>query len=54
LYIDLIDTKQKELIWQGRGTGNLLNSKSIAKKEQRIQLFVQEIMKEYPPIAEAQ
>ncbi len=52
LYIDLIDTKQKELVWQGKGTGNLLRN-NMAKKEARIQEFVAEIMKEYPPMAEA-
>ncbi|EDP97604.1 DUF4136 domain-containing protein [Kordia algicida OT-1] len=52
LYIDLIDTKQKELVWQGRGTGNL-NSRSMERKDQRIQEFVAEIMKEYPPVADA-
>ncbi|WP_046746248.1 DUF4136 domain-containing protein [Kordia zhangzhouensis] len=53
LYIDLIDTKQKELVWQGRGTGNLNNNRSIEKKEERIREFVAEIMKEYPPMASA-
>ncbi|WP_430411843.1 DUF4136 domain-containing protein [Kordia sp.] len=53
LYIDLIDTKQKELVWQGKGTGTLLRSK-MSKKQERIQKFVAEIMKEYPPLAAAQ
>lgn len=53
LYIDLIDTKQKELVWQGKGTGTLLRS-DMNKKQERIQEFVAEIMKEYPPMAEAQ
>lgn len=53
LYIDLIDTKQKELVWQGKGTGTLLRS-DMNKKQERIQEFVAEIMKEYPPTAEAQ
>jgi hypothetical protein len=53
LYIDLIDTKQKELIWQGRGSGNLNTSRNMEKKDARIQEFVAEIMKEYPPMAEA-
>ncbi|WP_420574868.1 DUF4136 domain-containing protein [Kordia sp.] len=52
LYIDLIDTKQKELVWQGRGTGNL-NSRSMERKEERIREFVAEIMKEYPPVADS-
>ena len=48
-YIDLIDTKTKQLVWQGKGEGTLANTKNIQKKEQRIQLFVSQIMEQYPP-----
>ena len=48
LYIDLIDAKDKELVWQGRGVGTLNNTKDIAKKEERIREFVAQILKEYP------
>jgi hypothetical protein len=47
LYIDLIDAKKKELVWQGMGTGYL--SRNMDKKEERIKEFVAEIMKQYPP-----
>ena len=49
LYIDLIDTRSKELVWQGRGVGTLNNIDNIDKKEQRIRKFVSEILSEYPP-----
>ena len=49
LYIDLIDTRQKELIWQGRGQGTLSNTSNIDKKEARIREFVSKIMQAYPP-----
>ncbi|GMN07109.1 DUF4136 domain-containing protein [Croceitalea sp. MTPC5] len=49
LYIDLIDTKNKELVWQGRGVGTLNNTKNIEKKEERIREFVSEILQAYPP-----
>ncbi|QBA64943.1 DUF4136 domain-containing protein [Muriicola soli] len=49
LYIDLIDTKSKDLIWQGRGVGTLNNTSNIEKKEERIREFVTEIMEKYPP-----
>jgi hypothetical protein len=49
LYIDLIDTKKKELVWQGRGQGTLSNTSNVAKKEERIREFVQKIMEAYPP-----
>ena len=44
LYIDLIDTKNKELIWQGKGDGPLSNTKNIEKKEMRIKEFVSKIL----------
>jgi len=49
LYIDLIDTQKKELIWQGRGQGTLANTRDIEKKEARIREFVSKIMEAYPP-----
>jgi len=47
LYIDLIDTKRKELIWQGIGRGNI--STSVKYKDERINEFVASILREYPP-----
>ncbi|MEM9144141.1 MAG: DUF4136 domain-containing protein [Bacteroidota bacterium] len=51
LYIDLIDANSKELVWQGKGIGNLSNIKDIQKKEARIREFVSEILEQYPPNA---
>lgn len=50
LYVDLIDAKKKELVWQGMGTGYL--SKNMEKKEARIKEFVSKIMEKYPPGAQ--
>ncbi|MGB5500487.1 MAG: DUF4136 domain-containing protein, partial [Maribacter sp.] len=36
LYIDLIDAKNKELVWQGKGVGTLNSTRNIEKKEERI------------------
>lgn len=47
LFIDLIDAKEKELIWQGMGTGYL--SRNVEKKEERIKEFVSKVMEKYPP-----
>ena len=49
LYIDLIDAKKKELVWQGKGSGYLSTSSNVDKKEARIKEFVAEIMTKYPP-----
>lgn len=48
LFVDLIDNKKKELIWQGSGTGYLV-TKNIEKKEARIKTFVTEMMTQFPP-----
>ena len=47
LYIDLIDAKKKELVWQGQGTGYL--TQNMDKKEERIREFVNKILERYPP-----
>lgn len=49
LFIDLIDSKNKQLVWQGRGIGTLNNTTNIEKKEERIKEFVSEILEAYPP-----
>lgn len=48
LFIDFIDTKTKELMWQGIGTGTL-QIQNRAKKEERIKEFVKEIIARFPP-----
>lgn len=48
LFIDLINTKKKELIWQGSGTGNL-NTSNVEKKEARIKEFVTQMLLKFPP-----
>ena len=47
LYIDLIDAKKKELVWQGIGTGVLTMDRE--KKEERIREFVTNILAQFPP-----
>ncbi len=49
LYIDLIDRSNKQLIWQGKGSGALGSFNNGDKKEARIKEFVVEIMTQYPP-----
>jgi len=49
LYIDLIDARKKELIWQGKGTGTLGQTDNVDKKEARIRDFVASILAKYPP-----
>ncbi|KOY52185.1 DUF4136 domain-containing protein [Polaribacter dokdonensis] len=51
LFIDFIDKDKKELIWQGIGTG-ALKMQNVEKKEERIRLFVKEIISRYPPSQE--
>ena len=47
LYIDLIDTKTKQLIWQGKGIGVLSSKKT--NRDELIENFVNKILDVYPP-----
>ena len=47
LYIDLIDAKTKQLVWQGKGKGGI--SEYTKNRDERIGVFVAEILKNYPP-----
>ena len=48
LYIDVIDTKTKQLIWQGKGTGVLSSSKKT-NRDVLVSSFVTKILEVYPP-----
>lgn len=48
LYIDIIDAKTKELVWQGIGSGYLTTDSE--KKDERIAEFVTKILEKYPPV----
>jgi len=47
LYIDLIDAKKKELVWEGEGVGYLTQSRT--HKEEQINEFVAKILAQFPP-----
>ena len=47
LYIDFIDAKKKELVWQGVGTGVLTLDRD--RKQERINEFVEKIIAQFPP-----
>ena len=47
LFIDIIDAKTKELVWQGEGSGYL--TKNTEKKDARIKEFFSKILEQYPP-----
>lgn len=52
LYIDILDTNKKALIWQGIGTGYLDKAPNPEKKEQRINDFIEKILAKFPPVIE--
>ena len=47
LYIDLIDAKKKEMIWQGQGVGDL--TMNPERKDEMVKDFVSQILAQYPP-----
>jgi len=46
LYIDIIDFKKNELVWQGIGKGYI--SENTKRKEEQIKSFVNKILLQYP------
>ena len=48
LFVDLIDANKRELVWQGMGSGVLVQ-RNAEKKEKKIKEFVSKIMEKYPP-----
>lgn len=49
LYIDFIEAKSNQLVWQGIGRSSLYTGSDIDKREARIRQIVTEILAEYPP-----
>jgi hypothetical protein len=47
LYIDLIDAKKKELVWEGEGVGYLTENRE--RKESQINEFAAKILAQFPP-----
>ena len=50
LYVNLIDSKNQQLVWQGKGVG-VLNEYSN-NRDKMINDFVEEILEKYPPISD--
>lgn len=46
LFIDIVDSKSDQLVWQGKGTGYL--SDKMEQKDKRAKLFVSKILKTFP------
>jgi len=49
LYINIIDGVSKQLIWQGKGRGGI--DENMKDRDERISIFVKEIIENYPPIS---
>ena len=50
LYINIIDSATKQLVWQGKGRGGI--QENLKNRDDKIAFFVQEIMTNYPPTKE--
>ena len=49
LFIDLIDAKTNELLWQGVSHSGIYKGNDIEKREEKINLIVSKILAQYPP-----
>lgn len=50
LFIEMIDAKKSELVWQGRGVATLNPDASAKKREENINYAVKLIFGTYPPV----
>lgn len=50
LFIDILTAQNQKLIWQGKGLGGI--SEYGKKRDERIRLFVERILLQYPPVVE--
>ncbi len=49
LFIDMIDAKKNQLVWQGRGTKTVDPDATQKKREENINYAVKQIFTKYPP-----
>ena len=49
LHIDILDAKEKALVWKGQGTGVVEKSRSPKEREEMVNEAVGEILAEFPP-----
>jgi hypothetical protein len=49
LFIDMIDAKKQQLVWQGRGTKTIDPDANQKKREENINYAVKQIFTQYPP-----
>jgi hypothetical protein len=50
LYVNIIDASTKQLVWQGKGRVGI--NEFMKNRDERIALFVREIVENYPPAVE--
>ena len=48
LFIDIVDNKKNELVWQGIGRGYIYTNKA-EKKSEKISAMVNKILLQFPP-----
>ncbi|RPI67455.1 MAG: DUF4136 domain-containing protein [Ignavibacteriae bacterium] len=49
LYIDILDAKEKALVWKGQGTGVIERSRSPKEREEMVNEAIGEILAKFPP-----
>lgn len=49
MFIDMIDARKKQLVWQGRGVAKIIADRSSQEREKNIAEVVHRIFAKYPP-----
>jgi hypothetical protein len=50
LFIDMIDAKKNQLVWQGRGTKTIDEDASQKKRDENLAYALKQIFAKYPPM----
>jgi len=50
IILDLVDTREKQIVWRGRATGDLQTGKTNEEREQKLISIFKQMFAVYPPI----
>jgi hypothetical protein len=53
IILDLVDARQKQILWRGRATGDIQSNKTNEEREQKLISIFKQMFATYPPAAKA-
>jgi hypothetical protein len=53
IILDLVDTKEKQIVWRGRASGDIRANRTNEEREQKLISIFKEMFAVYPPVSKA-